>query len=117
MHKGTRNAARPAVQVLVRAERRKINVPVMHVQGHIASGVRQVNAHLGTHRMARCRDAWDVKQLASVVLHARPQHKGKGVTCTRDRRQDVFMPDGVLTLPRRHQDEILRWGEPVRQQL
>ena len=89
VHEGGGDGAGPAVQVLVRAPRREVDVPGVQAQRHVAGRVRQVPAHRDAARLREGRDRRDVEGLPRVEVHAREEEERGGGGVLRDQRLDV----------------------------
>jgi hypothetical protein len=120
--KETGDAAWPCIQVLVRTPARKIDAPVVQLEGNIADGVRTVEpddatlarlggelrgaeiksatgtdaSHLGPPRF---RDRLHVKPLSRVVLNSSEADDGDRVAFLLDDAEDVFCPNGMFAFP------------------
>lgn len=77
------DAARAAVEILVRAPRGRVDVPFLEVQRHVAHGMSQIPDDEDTLLVSEFSNRGNIEQLTSVVLDAGQQNDGRvlGVLC------------------------------------
>ena len=72
-HAGKR--PRPRVQVLVRAPRSEVDVPLVQMERHVAGGVSEIPADVGAAGSPGGSDRGDVEQLAGEVVDRAEEHE------------------------------------------
>ncbi|EPY23656.1 kynureninase [Strigomonas culicis] len=123
VHEGAAHVAGAAVQVLVRAPARKVHVPLVQLQWHVAHRVRRVHAHHHPLRVRRLHDGGDVEQLAGQEVHRRQQHHRHFVRVLLDRVQEQLRRHRhrrrppVLVPGRRHEQQVLLCAHPTHLQV
>ncbi len=103
----TGERARPAVEVLVRAPRRPVDVPVVQLQRQVARGVRQVPADDSAGGAAGRGDRGDVEELTAVVVDRTEQHQRYAIALGGEEFDDVLAAQRRLPRSRAQPDHRL----------
>jgi hypothetical protein len=102
-----------AIQILVRAPRGEVDVPIVQRQLDVACGMGQVPADEGSRGMTcRCQ-AFDVVRLAGREIDTGEEHHGEIVGVLHDGRLEIGGADDGLTRARTDDDEVRLGIQPA----
>ena len=106
VNEGTPDGAWAAIEILVGAPRREVDVPVVEGEWDISRGVSEIEAGKRSGRVSRIGNCREIEQLTGSKVDAAEHHGGEAVAESFDFLQNVFGSKKILARSRRDSDDV-----------